>query len=249
MLANRSRGSLQGLADRFRPRCTGSVRSPLWVCRMSFTSRLNRLGFSSYAEYLSSDRWIDFRSRYRASSRRQDCLVCHNKRVHLHHRTYKRLGCERFADVVPLCEDHHNAVHDWLKTCGKSVESTDKAIKCLIRSLCKVKKKKDVNHSHELKKKRIAARQEQQAAERLNLQKQEIAARLELEREHRERIEANRERKRLKQLSEKLKWKSRSPSKRMKARIANESRIVLSDSEAAERKKSIVLEILNRLRR
>ncbi len=31
--------------------------------------------------------------------------------LHLHHRTYKRLGRERLNDLVPLCKAHHEQAH------------------------------------------------------------------------------------------------------------------------------------------
>ncbi len=34
----------------------------------------------------------------------------------LHHRTYVRLGAERFDDLVPLCRADHAALHDILDT-------------------------------------------------------------------------------------------------------------------------------------
>jgi hypothetical protein len=44
--------------------------------------------------------------------------VCHAERVHLHHRTYDRLGCEDLRDLIPLCEACHSATHEWQKRNG-----------------------------------------------------------------------------------------------------------------------------------
>jgi hypothetical protein len=42
------------------------------------------------------------------------CIVCDapwTLRDQLHHRTYARLGAETWQDLVPMCRDHHAALH------------------------------------------------------------------------------------------------------------------------------------------
>ena len=85
-------------------------------------SRLEELGFDFYDEYLKSDIWKDFKKRYRATARPepgyrkpglpQTCAVCSAPNVDLHHKTYIRLGEERLTDVVPLCREHHDQLHE-----------------------------------------------------------------------------------------------------------------------------------------
>lgn len=84
-----------------------------------FSEKLNELGFGSYADYLDSPHWLGFRERYRSSGLPMRCKVCGLNRIQLHHHTYERLGREELADVTPLCRDHHESVHEWLKTSGK----------------------------------------------------------------------------------------------------------------------------------
>lgn len=83
----------------------------------NFSQKIIDLGFKSYEEYLNSDIWQNFRKRYFKSRRRKHCMCCRtpNFEVELHHLTYDRLGKERLADVVPLCREHHEAVHEILK--------------------------------------------------------------------------------------------------------------------------------------
>lgn len=96
---------------------------------VKFSERLRALGFGTYAEYLASEHWSDFRKRYKVAGRRMTCLVCGAKPIQLHHRTYARLGRERFEDVIPVCRPHHEAIHEWLKTSGRNyVEYTHEAV-------------------------------------------------------------------------------------------------------------------------
>ena len=48
------------------------------------------------------------------------CAVCSDpwepKRDDLHHHDYSRLGRERFEDLVPLCRDDHDAVHEHMRS-------------------------------------------------------------------------------------------------------------------------------------
>lgn len=86
-----------------------------------FHERLAALGFSSYKAYLSSPHWTGFKRRFATESKNPRCLVCGIVRYELHHCTYKRIGGERIGDVIPLCRDHHEAVHDWLKAKGRNL--------------------------------------------------------------------------------------------------------------------------------
>ncbi len=72
---------------------------------------LRRLGLKSYREYLRSERWYETRTKYWKSALPQKCVVCYDPNVELHHRTYQRLGRERLTDLLPLCSEHHNALH------------------------------------------------------------------------------------------------------------------------------------------
>lgn len=82
--------------------------------------RLKKFGYRTYRQYLRSAHWRDLQAKYRSSPLQQDCFVCHDDNVDLHHRTYKRLGEERLDDLVPLCRLHHEEAHrllaEWLET-------------------------------------------------------------------------------------------------------------------------------------
>ena len=65
-----------------------------------------------YQEYLKSDRWHKIREwalifwGYR-------CCLCYAKdKIHVHHRTYIRLGHELLTDLIVMCEHCHFAHHD-----------------------------------------------------------------------------------------------------------------------------------------
>lgn len=95
---------------------------------MKFSERIRSLGCVSYAEYLNSTHWREFKKRYASSGLPRSCAVCSGGPYQLHHCNYDRLGHEAFADVVPLCDAHHDKVHEWLKANGKGVGSTRAAI-------------------------------------------------------------------------------------------------------------------------
>ena len=61
--------------------------------------------------YLASDGWKKRRKQY-FSAHEEACLACGSKKeIHLHHKTYVRLGRELDEDLVPLCQGCHHRVH------------------------------------------------------------------------------------------------------------------------------------------
>ena len=73
---------------------------------------LQDLGYRTYGEYLVSDLFYSVKERFRASNLPQSCRVCHAPNVDLHHKTYARLGNEKLDDLIPLCRDHHDELHE-----------------------------------------------------------------------------------------------------------------------------------------
>ena len=67
---------------------------------------------TSYAKYMKSRRWKQFKYSYWKKHERV-CAACGStKRLCLHHYSYKKLGNETFDDVVPLCWDCHEELHN-----------------------------------------------------------------------------------------------------------------------------------------
>lgn len=88
----------------------------------SLGARLKALGFSSYAEYLNSDHWREYRNRVYTKSKAVKkmlqrwgyigCQACKSRgQLYLHHKTYKRLGKEWLGDVFILCGVCHDDIH------------------------------------------------------------------------------------------------------------------------------------------
>ncbi len=74
-----------------------------------------------YREYLNSEAWKKRKERYYESHERK-CKACGSRRkIHLHHKTYNRLGSERDADMVPMCERCHFNLHQWQRKIGKNL--------------------------------------------------------------------------------------------------------------------------------
>lgn len=65
----------------------------------------------NYYDYLRTPEWAALRETALHSARYR-CQTCNSPDdLHVHHRTYERLGNERPDDVVVLCRTCHNAVH------------------------------------------------------------------------------------------------------------------------------------------
>jgi len=75
----------------------------------------------TYTEYMKSASWMVRRSEWWKGRRRQ-CSICRSKkRLHLHHVTYERLGFELDSDLVALCEDCHDGVHNLIRARKKGI--------------------------------------------------------------------------------------------------------------------------------
>lgn len=72
--------------------------------------------FNNYRDYLLGNHWKEVKQKYKRSKLPQHCNVCDSKiKLHLHHKTYKRIGKERLTDLIYLCEKCHSFAHDKLR--------------------------------------------------------------------------------------------------------------------------------------
>ncbi len=110
--------ALQAKSRQAPQRSPGPVQSAcvsrLAASKRKCYDRLDRLGFRSLEEYHRSEQWWQTKQRYRNSDYPQRCLVCDSPQFDLHHRTYERLGEEELFDLVPLCQGHHERLHELL---------------------------------------------------------------------------------------------------------------------------------------
>lgn len=103
-----------------------------------------------YREYMTSQQWVKRKRDYFETHRRV-CKACGSlKRIHLHHKTYRRLGFERDADLVPLCHKCHTNLHRMQKASGQNLWS---ATEDYIRS-----KKRRYKNSRVVKRKKVPNR-------------------------------------------------------------------------------------------
>jgi len=117
----------------------------------------------AYKEYIQSDKWQETRKRFFRSKlwKRQGktCYCCENERkVDIHHKTYKTFGNENLNHLVAICRSCHNDVHDLVKLGAglwksakkirhvklnkRSLSTTHKIIKNQKRSKLRKKKKR-----------------------------------------------------------------------------------------------------------
>lgn len=65
----------------------------------------------NYQEYLESDRWKALAAETRRLANNR-CQVCNSDgELHIHHRTYDRIGNELQSDLVALCASCHALFH------------------------------------------------------------------------------------------------------------------------------------------
>lgn len=76
--------------------------------------RLRELRRMPYAQYLKSTEWQKAR-RKALKHAEYRCQLCNQAdRLNVHHRNYSRLGAEKDADLIVLCENCHSKFHDKL---------------------------------------------------------------------------------------------------------------------------------------
>jgi 5-methylcytosine-specific restriction endonuclease McrA len=66
-----------------------------------------------YKQYMKSRTW---KSKRKGALRRalDRCQICYTNKetLHVHHRTYSRLGREKASDLIVLCETCHKLFHE-----------------------------------------------------------------------------------------------------------------------------------------
>lgn len=74
---------------------------------------------AKYKEYLVSDKWLSFRKSI--IDTHKCCCVCRRENVvfNVHHKHYRNIFNETRNDVVLLCRECHDLVHEMLKDAGK----------------------------------------------------------------------------------------------------------------------------------
>lgn len=109
------------------------------------TGRLVRR--AAYCDHMSSPRWFALREQWANDWTTRHgiepgCLICGApwllERDDLHHRTYARLGSEKWRDLTPLCRSCHRALHRVLESDPSwrrldRAQATDLIVKALRR--------------------------------------------------------------------------------------------------------------------
>ncbi len=94
------------------------------MSRTEANDRLAELRAMPYAEYLQSPEWRE-RRQQALDWARNACQLCNSPQepLHVHHRTYDRLGAELPADMVVLCEECHCLIHGLPPKSGNAIAS------------------------------------------------------------------------------------------------------------------------------
>jgi len=113
------------------------------MSRTDANARLAELRAMPYDNYLLSPEWKE-RRKQALDWARKACQFCNadNKPLHVHHRTYDRLGAELPADLVVLCADCHRRFHgkneeepveeEYQPTLHEVIEEAARLIACTI---------------------------------------------------------------------------------------------------------------------
>lgn len=65
-----------------------------------------------YQTYLKSRKWDTIRRKVlKRDEYRCQLNYSHTGPLHVHHKTYERIGKERLSDLITLCESCHKMVH------------------------------------------------------------------------------------------------------------------------------------------
>lgn len=69
-----------------------------------------------YKDYMASPEWTATKERFKKTKNYRDgfCFICVNwsVEIHIHHKTYARLGCEKMGDLRTLCAVCHAVTHE-----------------------------------------------------------------------------------------------------------------------------------------
>src|SRR5262245_12430145 len=93
--------------------------SNTWRERIWRRAGLHKLGLKmhEYERYLETPHWQSFRKlalesqlKKLGKNRCENCTT-DSRDLHVHHRTYERLGCERIEDVTIVCRQCHEKIH------------------------------------------------------------------------------------------------------------------------------------------
>jgi len=97
----------------------------------------------TYQEYLQSKHWKNKKKEYYNKNKRK-CTKCGSEKdLHLHHKTYQRVGNELLKDLTCLCANCHSEEHKRLNANKKSkVKKNPKKIKRNKQNNKRKKKKK-----------------------------------------------------------------------------------------------------------
>ncbi len=94
-----------------------ALTSQIQQARQEFYSLKHRVSqehsdkwWNWYSQYLLCDDWKAMRQRVFARDGFK-CSVCAGPAEQVHHLTYERVGYEALEDLVSICKDCHDAVH------------------------------------------------------------------------------------------------------------------------------------------
>jgi hypothetical protein len=87
----------------------------------------------SYQAYINSPIWRKKVEEYFSRHRRRCWLCGTTDKIQLHHQTYENMGREEDSDLLPVCETHHRAIHEYHRQYGGVLADASVALKRILR--------------------------------------------------------------------------------------------------------------------
>jgi len=127
---------LEALVDNVFQKCKSSDRETfkLFACCMK------------YSDYLKTKHWENVRRQVLDAYEHACSFCCAKDDIHVHHRTYKRIGNEHWGDLVVLCKECHAVFHLNRKAEGQfEYGENQKTTEDVLRDKCRKQKEQKEN--------------------------------------------------------------------------------------------------------
>jgi hypothetical protein len=90
-------------------------------------------GFDDYESYIKSGTWHRKRAEMFTAGMPTHCVICSAAPVRLHHVDYRRITKERFYDLIPVCNAHHDQIHGLLRLLNTDITNTFHIIRVMMK--------------------------------------------------------------------------------------------------------------------
>ena len=114
--------NFNGSISKMPPPDTDPNGKPIDILQANWRNKVRLDWRTYYPLYLKSAEWYLVRQVFFIVSLGKPCanIGCDTEATQIHHLSYRTVGCERFEDLIPLCQRCHAYFHQRVKVLGKS---------------------------------------------------------------------------------------------------------------------------------